>query len=94
MARQSSRSACPIMMKPKDRKCNRDGWRYLWRLSRMIWRETHEANEAAAVDMMLCGTSFVQTVPQSTHDGLRDRLPIKATRIDPTTVFVRRAIDV
>ncbi len=86
---QSARSSCPVTLLPRDRTVDRAGWRHLWRLSRMIWRETGAAQQEAAVDMMIYGVGYTRVVPQSDRDGKRERLGVRAERIDPLSVFVR-----
>ena len=55
---QSARSACPIMITPTGRQFGRAAWKWLWRCSRILWRDNGKKIETAVVDSMIFGTSF------------------------------------
>ena len=78
------------MLVPPDRSIGRIAWRYLWLLSRMIWADTGAAQMQALQDAVIYGSGYISLTPQSPRTGLRDRLPVKAQRLDPASVLVHR----
>jgi hypothetical protein len=48
-------SFCPLMLEPKRRDISREAWRWLWRQSRVIWRDNHKKYEKALVDLVIYG---------------------------------------